>query len=54
MAESYEWSLGETIIIQGSGPAPSYEWSEGETILDWEFSSGIRFDAVSLDGVNTI
>jgi len=51
---SYEWSLGETIIIQGSGPAPSYEWSLGETILDWELSEGIKFDAVQIDGLITV
>lgn len=46
-----EWSLGETIILQGSSPKPNPQWSEGITILDWKLIPGMKLIAVTLSGL---
>ena len=53
MAE-FEWSEGQTTIIQGDATIVEFKWSEGQTTLDWKWVSGIYFYAVSFDGLITI
>ncbi len=49
-----EFRYGDSILLLGSGPAPEPQFLYADSYLEWQFSEGIIFDAVSLDGVNTI
>ncbi len=54
MAYEIEFRYGDSILFLDDGPAPLPQFLYGDSYLEWDFTEGILFDAVQIDGLITI